>query len=167
MVALDAVRREEAGLHLGVVHGLVFLVAHLHAQGHARIVGQHGFGRGGGHLAGRVGHQVAEHLLPEGGVGLVGVVLPHLPAPAPPGGEDRGAAAAVILRHQQRQGAPARREWIRAARWRRAWDRPLPASWPSCGIFFQRSRLRAGSSSSRQMMLCAPAAVSSWPVKSR
>ncbi len=30
--------------------------------------------RGGGHLARRIGHQVAEHLLPEGGMRLVGVI---------------------------------------------------------------------------------------------
>ena len=42
-------------------------------------------------------------------MGLVGVVEPHLPAPAAFGGEQHGAAAAVVFGDQQRLGPLARR----------------------------------------------------------
>ena len=101
----SAVGPHEAGLHLGVGHRLVLLVAHLHPQRHLGFIGEHGLGRGGSHLAGRIGHQVAQNLLPESRLGLVVMGQPHFPAPASLGGEQHGAAAAVIFRHQQRRFA--------------------------------------------------------------
>ena len=61
------------------------------------------------HLARRFRHQPAQQLLPEDGVGLVGVILQHLPAPRSRRGEHRRAAVSVILNRQKRRGPVARR----------------------------------------------------------
>ena len=124
-------------------------------------------GRGGDHLPRRVGHQVAEHLLPEGGVGLVGVVEPHLPAPASLGGEQHGAAAAVILGHQQRLRALARRRHFAAAWWRPASARRHPGSWPSAESSSSVRRCAPDSRPGGRSRSARPARVSATLEKSR
>ena len=97
------VRIIETRLHFGCVQRLELLVPHFRPNRHPRLIRQDRFRRAHRHLSRRVRHQVAEHLLPERGVGLVVVVEPHLPGPASRRGEHRGAAPAVIFRNQQRR----------------------------------------------------------------
>ena len=140
----DAVRAHEPRLHFGVRHRPVLLVPHFDANRHARLVARAPAGRVRDHLPGRIRHQVSEDLLPERGVRLVGMIRPHLPAPASPGREQHRAAAAEILGDQQRQLALARRRRPQQHRGARLGFARPPGNSPSAASSSSVRAFRAG-----------------------
>src|SRR5581483_277544 len=80
--------REKPRLAASGAERSVFLVTDLDADGHTRIIRQHGLRSGGGDWSRSGGDEIAEHLLPESGVSFILVRHPHFPAPTAAGGED-------------------------------------------------------------------------------
>ena len=99
---MSAFRPHDVRLHLASATRRIGLVAGLRAELDAPLVEEHLARRGDDQRLRSAGHQPAQKLLPEGLVRDVRVVLQHLPAPAPAGGEQRRPSEAVVLRHQQR-----------------------------------------------------------------
>ena len=168
MVALAPSGPSEARLHLGVGHGLVLLVANLHAHGHAGVVGQHLFGRGRRSPGRACRSPGSATTAARRSAWVLSVWSSHifqrqLPAVA----NSSGAAAAVILGHQQRLWRlPCRRgyqqrggaglgfaDFLIIGQLRHL----LPAVQVAGRVVIQAGRC----------MLCAPCGVSSSPVKSR
>jgi len=117
-------------------------------------------------VAGRVGDQPTYQLLPEKVVGLVVDGRTHLPPPSALGGEHGNAPAAVVLRDQQRHFLAT---GVHFRQYRRArLGRPGILVVSSCReASSSAQRFFAGSSTRRQIMLSAPAGVSSAVAGSR
>ena len=99
----DAARAQDVRFDLGIGSGVVLLIANLGGERYGAVVEQHLRGDGSGYVARSIGNQPPQELLPEQIVSGVAQRRTHLPAPTASGGHDRGAAAAEVLRNQQRQ----------------------------------------------------------------